>query len=368
MSISKTFLGFFLFPMLVWSQGGKIDSSIPENPTEIFSKLFSEEKVIGGSAGIMVDGEIVWQKALGFADERSEAHFKMETKVRTASLAKPMTAVAVLQLYEKGLLDLDASIQTYVPDFPEKPEGTITVRHLLNHNSGIKGYKNAKEAETQKEYPTLKDAVDLFKDRELAGTPGQVFEYSSYGYVVLGRIIENVSGMSYEAYMQQNIWNKCGMNSTGIERYGVEYPEKSTAYHRSRNGKIKVASKINNLSNRIPGGGFYSTTGDVLKFGNAILKDELITAETKAMMFVAPAVTNDGNPYGMGWYLYGINPKYGNVVGHTGEQTGTSSQLMLLPDMNAVIVIMTNTSGALSDVFYTSVFLFQNTKLSKEAP
>ena len=107
-----------------------------------------------------------------------------------------MTAIALLQLYEAGQLDLDIPIQEYLSDFPVKPEGAITTRHLLNHSSGIAAYKNESEIENQVEYQSLQEAIDLFKNRALVATPGTAFNYTTYGYVVLGRIIEQVSDVT----------------------------------------------------------------------------------------------------------------------------------------------------------------------------
>lgn len=354
--------------LLTWGltaqSNATIDSS--EKASIAFKQLLEKEVVIGACAGIMVDGKVVWLEAAGYANLKTKAPFLDETLNRTASIAKPMTAMAVMQLVERGLIDLDVPIQTYIPSFPKKKEGTITTRHLLNHNSGIKGYKSGKEAETQDEYPTLADAVALFKDRELFGKPGEVYQYTSYGYTVLGLLIENVSGMTYEAYMKKHVWEPSGMTHTGIEKFGRAYTGKSELYHRSKNGKIKLSKKPNNLSNRIPAGGLYSTTEDLLKFGNAVMKHQLVGAATLEQMWKAPPVTNDGNPYGMGWFLYGENTLVGNVYGHTGEQTGTSSQLMVLPEINAVVVVMTNTSGALRDAFLTAVRLFAAAEDARE--
>ncbi|MBK8503455.1 MAG: beta-lactamase family protein [Saprospiraceae bacterium] len=113
-----------------------------------------------------------------------------------------------------------------------------------------------------------------------------------------------------------------------------------------------------NLSDRIPGGGVYSSVSDVLKFGNAILANTLIKAETLQIMVELPDLQYDGNAYGFGWYLYGENPKYGNVFGHNGTQTGASTFLMLLPAEKTVIVVLSNTSGAMQEVTNIAISLF----------
>ena len=322
----------------------------------LLQKLVSDGHVIGATAGIMTEGEIAWQSAVGYADEKQGEAFTIATITRTASIAKSMTAIAVMQLYEQSLIDLDVPIQTYLPDFPKKPEGDITVRQLLAHTSGIKNYKNAKEIENQTHYPTLTAAVDVFKDRELNFKPGESFSYASYNYVVLGLIIERVSGTTFENYMQKNIWAKAGMTNTSVEKLDENVPNKSLLYHKSKRGKIKQA-KPNDLSNRVPGGGFQTTLGDMLHFGNAVIENKLIKASTLELMTQIHSLEKEGNPYGFGWFLYGPKPDENLVIGHSGEQTGAATQLMIIPKNKTVIVVFANTSRSWQEIVGLSVEL-----------
>ncbi|MFD2200921.1 serine hydrolase domain-containing protein [Shivajiella indica] len=324
---------------------------------DLIQSAINDNQTIGIVAGFCINKEIKWQQGAGYCDLKNKIAFDTLTKTRIASISKPMTAIAILQLYEKGKLNLDEPIQTYLPAFPKKKEGDITIRQLLQHSSGIDGYKNNKEQENETNYANLEDAVSIFKDRILIATPGESFNYTTYGYVVLGLIIEKVSGMSYESYLQTNIWDKAKMTNTGIEYFNKEIPNKSMIYHKDSNGRIKEA-KQTNLSDRIPGGGFYSTVTDMLKFGDAILNNTLLKESTFKMMTENPLLKTKGNGYGLGWYLYGENPKYGNVYGHNGTQTGASTFLMLLPKEKTTIVVMSNTSGAMQIVSDITIKLF----------
>ena len=283
------------------------------------------EGTVGASAGYSIDGNLYWRGSNGWKDKKAESPFEVNTKTRIASIAKPMTATAIMQLVERNMIELDAPVQTYLPDFPKKKKDPITIRHLLAHTSGLKGYKNAKEAENQKQYNSLWDATEVFMNRKRSFTPGSEFEYTTYGYVVLGAIIEEVSGLSFENYMQQNIWNIANMANTGVEHIDQELSNKSLLYHFDK-GQAKNR-KPNNLSNRTPGGGFYSTVEDIIKFGNAMLRNELINEESFAEMMKIQGVQKKGNPYGFGWFLYGPTPNENVIVGHTGAQTGCSSVL-----------------------------------------
>ncbi len=331
--------------------------TLQNKANELIENAVNEEQSIGIVAGFSINGEIKWQHAAGFSNQENKISFDTLTKTRIASITKPMTAIAIMQLYEKGKLNLDEPIQTYLPTFPKKKEGEITLRYLLQHSSGIDGYKNNKEQENKTNYPTLSDAVSIFKDRSLVSTPGQAFHYTTYGYVLLGLIIEKVSGMSYESYLQFNIWDKAQMKNTGIEYDDNDIPNKSKIYHRDSKGRMKEAEQTN-LSDRIPGGGVYSTVSDMLRFGDAILNFCLIKESTFKMMVENPNLKTQGNGYGLGLYLYGENPDYGNVYGHNGTQTGASTFLMLLPEQKTTIVVLSNTSGVIQTVSDITIKLF----------
>ncbi len=324
---------------------------------DLIEKSFDENQFVGLAAGFSINGEIKWQNAAGFSNQEDKLVFDTSTKTRIASITKPMTALAIMQLFEQGKLKLDEPIQIYLPSFPKKKEGEITIRHLLQHTSGIDGYKNNKEQENKTNYPTLSDAVSIFKDRNLVATPGEDFHYTTYGYVVLGLIIERVSGMSYGAYLQSHIWDKAQMTNTGIEETDLDIPNMSLLYHKSSKGQIEEAEQTN-LSDRIPGGGVYSTLTDMLKFGDAVLNFSLVKESTFNMMVENPNLKIQGNGYGLGWYLYGENPNYGNVYGHNGTQTGASTFLMLLPQQKTTIVVLSNTSGAIQTVSDITIKLF----------
>ena len=300
---------------------------------------------VGWTAGVYANGKIIWEGGKGLRDMEEGLPAEGDMIHRIASIAKPMTAIAILQLVEQGKIDLDVPIQTYVPEFPEKPEGTITVRHLLTHSSGINAYKGLLDGFSFKEYPTLMDAMGRFQKRKLVGIPGEVYQYTTYGYVVLGVIIEKVSGMTYDAYMKQHIWEPAGMDHTSPEKHKVVVKNKSGVYRRTKKNKLKKDLNTN-LSMKVPGGGLQSTVGDLLRFGEAVIKHKLISKGTMQMMLEDPGIRpkNAGNPYGMGWFLYDKSPER-RVIGHSGGQAGTTTQLMILPDKGIVVACISNTRG-----------------------
>lgn len=310
----------------------------------LVEKQVQEKKCVAIAAALSIDGETLYKGGAGYSDVENKKSFESNTPTRIASIIKPMTAIAIMQLVEQNKIDLDEPIQEYIPQFPVKDQGNITVRQILSHTAGIPSYSGMKEIDNQINYPTLSDAVAIFANRDLVSIPGTEYHYTSYGYTLLGLIIEKVSGKSYEDYMQENIWDKAEMNNTGIEVYGVSYPNKSLLYKKN---KDKSFSKLEatNLSDRTPGGGVYSTVEDVLKFGNAVLNNQLIRESTLNQMLVDPENTIDKSNYGLGWYVYTEKKGVEYAYGHTGSQRGASGQLIIIPEDNMVVVVLTNTSS-----------------------
>ena len=300
---------------------------------------------VGISAGLFADGKVLWSSGAGYRSLNNQSPATAQMVHRIASISKPMTAVAILQLFEKGELELDVAIQKYVPNFPKKPQGDITIRQLLQHTSGIPHYKNRSDGFSTKNYPSLEAAVDRFKDRDLVSAPGKNYHYSTYGYVLLGLIIEKVSGMPYEQYLQKHIWEPAGMPHTSVEKAGVSVQNKSGLYRINKKGKLEEDLQTD-LSIKVPGGGIQSTIEDLLRFGEAILNNTLLRPETLEIMLTDPGVRDPkaGNSYAMGWFLY--SKEDGNrIIGHSGGQAGTTTQLMILLDKKAVVACQSNTRG-----------------------
>ena len=352
MKNSIIFLFSFLFTTTnVFSQQRALKPNeeyilIGEKANVVLQECINTKEMVGVSAGLYKDGKIIWTGGAGYMDLKNKIATDKNMLHRIASIAKPMTAIAIMQLYEQKKLDLDDPIQNYLPYFPKKKEGTITIRHLLNHSSGIKAYKNGNEAANTNNYPTLKEAIDVFKNRKLAHKPGTDYKYTTYGYVVLGAIIESTSGMNYRDYMKKNIWEKAGMSNTDIEVFGKKYPNKSKLYRKNKEGKF-IVDKNTNLSIKTPGGGLHSTVEDILKFSEATFENKLIKAASLEMMIQDAGLKKQGNGYGFGWYIYGSqNLKSSTIIGHSGAQSGTSAQLFIFLDKKIATIVLANTAGA----------------------
>ncbi|MEM6806884.1 MAG: serine hydrolase domain-containing protein, partial [Bacteroidota bacterium] len=180
------------------------------------------------------------------------------------------------------------------------------------------------------------------------------YQYTTYGYVVLGAVIERVSGMEYEAYMKKYIWEPAGMLNTSIERKGVVVANSSKLYKWTDKGVLKKDLKTN-LSMKTPGGGILSTAKDLVKFGQAILTHKLIKPETFELMITPNSVKKQGTPYGLGWFIYKNEEDWrGRIIGHSGSQAGCSSQLMILLDKKIVVAVIGNTRRSYNNLWMDS--------------
>lgn len=303
----------------------------------------SRTDFIGVSAGVYKQGCGSWLGAAGFKSKSDQKRPDINTVFRTASIAKPMTAVAIMQLYERDLIDLDVAIQNYLPEFPVKPEGDITIRHLLKHTSGIKHYSSMWDGISFTNYNSLVEALDEFKDRPLSFAPGTGYEYTTYGYTILGAVIEKVSGTTYQDFMKHNIFIPIGMKNTDLEEAGKEYTNKADLYIKL--GSTFIRAPKTDLSVKYPGGGFHTTAEDLLKFGKAIIEHQLIDSTTLDLMVTSTESVKKGTPYGFGWFVYEHDSK-GTILMHGGSQSGTSSEFNLMLDHGIVSASLANNFGS----------------------
>ncbi len=327
----------------------------PDQQAELVAKADAvlEQSIVtrdfaGLSAGILIGDEIRWANGGGYLDLEAKKPATKDMLHRIASISKPMTAVAILQLARAGKLDLDATIATYLPDCRIRRKEEITIRQLLNHTSGIGAYASRAETYNQVNYPNAAAAMDIFQGRKLKFKPGKGYQYTTYGYTVLGAIIEAVTGDSYAAYLRANVWQPAGMLSTDIEEAGKNYPNKSSLYGMDAAGDF-IPDTQDNLSNKYAGGGIHSTAEDLLRFGRAILNNTLLTEEEINSMREYPDVRRNDTSYGLGWFVHD-HPEFGRVVRHGGAQSGTSTYLTIYLDARVVIAIVGNTSDAAMEI------------------
>jgi len=309
-----------------------------------FEKFVEEQMALDKAPGLSVGfkkGDFIWTKGFGFSNLENKVPAKAATSYRLASITKTITAIAVLQLVEAGKIDLDAEVQTYVPYFPEK-KWPVTVRLLLGHIGGISHYKNYDVEGHIKVHKNTKEALAIFQDFDLIAEPGTKYNYSSYGFNLLGAVIEGASGQSYGAYIKKHIFDPLGMENSRMDDPEDLISNRVSGY-RLIKGEVKNSEFVN-VSSRFAGGGTRSTVVDLLRYTKGIIEGKLLKRQTWKLVFTSMA-TREGRftGYGMGW---GVRPWRGHFrVSHGGSQPETRTHFLIFPEENFSIAVASNLEG-----------------------
>jgi len=289
-----------------------------------------------GAVLIAADGKPVFEQAYGLADRERNIENTLDTRFRIGSMNKMFTATAVLQLAQSGKIKLDAPLVTYLPDYPNKELASkVTIHQLLTHTGGTGDFFGPEYSTHRLELRTLADYVGLFGSRPLRFEPGSKWEYSNYGFILLGRVIEKVSGMSYYDYVAKHVYAPAGMTSTGSE------PEDSIVGHRSI-GYMSRAGTFEPNTPTLPwrgtsAGGGYSTVRDLLHFADALRAHKLLDAHYTELLTTGKVETPGGGKYAYG---FGDNMTNGvRCVGHNGGAPGMNGDLEICDNGYAVAVL-----------------------------
>ena len=301
----------------------------------------------GIAIAVSVDGRTIWSEGFGFADLEHRVPMTPRVKFRVGSISKPMTAAAVMTLVESGRLDLDVPIQRYVSVFPEK-RFPITTRQLGGHLAGVRHYEG-NENFIRDPYPSVSAALSIFKEAPLVHEPGTAFLYTSHGYNLLSAVVEGASGRDFLSYMREAVFRPLGMRDTVADFVTSLIPNRTAFYRRDEDGAVVNAPYVDN-SYKWAGGGFLSTTEDVLRFGNAHFDDRLLSAEARAILFTEQQTTEgEGTGYGLGWFVR-TDDRGRRVWSHSGGSVGGTSLLVMQPETRVVVVGLINLTRADNEV------------------
>jgi CubicO group peptidase (beta-lactamase class C family) len=299
------------------------------------------DRIVGLSVGF-AKGDLTWARGFGWADLENRSPAKAESSYRLASITKTITAAAVLKLVEEGKIDLDAEIQAYVPYFPRK-KWPVTVRQLLGHTAGISHYKNEAVEGHIKDPKNTRQSLAIFQDFPLVSEPGTKYNYSSYGYNLLGAAVEAASGQPYGDFVKTQIFDPLGMTDSRMDSPLEIIPNRVRGYQVVR-GEIKNSEYVD-VSSRFAAGGTRSTVIDLLKYARGIMNGQVLKESTWRQMFT-PVVLRNGQltGYGLGW---GVRPWNGHfAVGHGGSQPETRTLILIFPAEGFAAAIATNLEGA----------------------
>lgn len=318
------------------------EATLVKNTQEYLDSL-SADGSFSGTVLIAKDGAPILKKAYGMANRSFQAPNRIDTKFNLGSMNKMFTAVAVMQLAEKGLLSPQDCIIQHVSDYPSREIAeSVTIHQLLTHTSGMDQYWTDEFMRTSKDrFRSIADYIPLFADQPLLFEPGAQYSYSNAGYMVLGLIIERVSGEDYFDYVMKHIYEPAGMINTDAYETDHVIPNCAVGYTMfgAEPGTVK-----NNLFMHVvkggPAGGGYSTVEDLLSFSNALLDHTLLSAaytDTVAAGKVDVGVNDQ--------YAYGFRERYENghrIIGHGGGFPGISSNLSMYPDLGYTVAVLTN--------------------------
>jgi CubicO group peptidase (beta-lactamase class C family) len=308
-------------------------------------------RVPGIVAGVYLKGK-TYLHAVGVADLEHSVPMTAQAVHNIASISKVVSAVAAMQLVEKGRLELDTDIRSYLPWFPDKGH-TITTRHLMTHTSGIRHYVDGEfgpdDVLARQHFTAYEPSTKLWRDDALLFAPGSHWYYSSYGSGLLHGIIEAVSGMSFENYLHQYLWTLADMKSTGFDNPYRIVKNRSRGYESAPDGSL-VNAPFEDLSNRYASGGMISTTEDMLRFGVALNQYNLVSKVTLQDMY-HPQILEDipdwdkaeGRNWipALMWELYDT-PLGQLTPGHQGSVRGTNQFLFTIPEQDLVVYIHGN--------------------------
>jgi CubicO group peptidase (beta-lactamase class C family) len=297
-----------------------------------------------GAVLVAENGKIIYKNAFGLANREWNIANKTDTKFMIGSISKPLTATLVLIQVQKGLLQLDKTLATYLPEFKDKPAANVTIRQLLTHTSGIPNYDIIKDffPRISRQNFTREDYLKIFIDSALSFKPGTQYAYSSWGYFTLGYIMERVTKKSYAQLMSDDIFNKINMNNSGSYFHTQIVPNRATGYDYSFGGY--TSSDFRDQSNTMGTGDIYSTVEDLFKFHIALTNNTLLNKELTTEMFTPGIKPAD---YGFGWFNKQFKYTPTDSISsnfHLGMTDGFISFLRRIPSTNSIVIILCNSS------------------------
>jgi CubicO group peptidase (beta-lactamase class C family) len=323
---------------------------------EFVRTQMEKDQIPGLTIGFYKD-DYTWVKGFGYSDLENKIPAKAESAYRLASITKTFTSAAILQLAEKGKINLDAEIQTYVPYYP-KQKWPVTVRQLLAHLGG-----GQEGSMLGPEYVSPREVVGRISKHPLKFEPGTKYEYTTSGYNLLGAAIEEVSGKSFGDYLRENIFLPLGMIGTRMNSETDLIPNRVRTYERV-NGQIKVASFVD-VSSRFGGGGLIGTIPDLLKWARSVDSGKILSTDSLDLMYSPVAMKNGyfaaldppyrgKSIYSLGWHNLALNGQW--VLAHGGGQIGTTTEFYRFPSKNMAIAFAANTHGVYGPLFIQRLY------------
>jgi len=317
---------------------------------EVFEAFVQEQMKLDRIPGLSVGfskGGFRWARGFGSADLENGTAATERSSYRLASNTKSMAAVAILQLAESGKLDLDAEAREYVPYFPRK-KWPVTLRLLLGHVGGMSHYVNPETESRIREHKDTRDSLAIFAGFDLVSEPGTQYLYSSYGYNLLGAVIEGVARQPFGSYLREHVWGPLEMEETYMDDPDELIPNRVEGY-RLVDGELRNSEFVD-ISSRFAAGGTRSTVVDLLKYAEGLDGTKVLSEESIELMHTSLALV-DGHltDYALGWRVRPVNGRH--QASHTGAQDETRTALLRFPEEDLAIAVAYNFEGASSRLY-----------------
>jgi len=292
----------------------------------------------GATFLISKGGNLIYRKAFGLANLELDVPMQPYNVFEIGSMTKQFTSIAILMLMEEGKLNLDDEITKFIPDYPTNGH-KITVHHLLTHTSGIKSFTSMRALNTiSKKDLTPLELIDFFKNEPMDFAPGDKFKYNNSGYVILGYIIEKITGQSYADFIEEHIFKKLNMTSSQYASQRKVIKNRASGYH-DRDGYINQR----NISFTLPysSGSLMSTVDDMFKWQEGLKNNILIDKETTKKAFVNYTLNNGAHiNYGYGWHIKATNEIA--IREHGGSIFGFKSMGVYIPSKDIYVIGLNN--------------------------
>jgi len=326
------------------------DGAIAALRVEIDKRVAADN--FAGAVLIAKDGKPVFKAAYGLADREKKTPNQLDTQFRIGSMNKMFTAVSVLQLAQAGKIKLTDPLGKYLTDYPNKDLASkVTIHHLLTHTGGTGDFFGPEFDKHRLELRTLQDYVKLYGERGVEFEPGSKWEYSNYGFLLLGVLVEKVSGQSYYDYVAEHVYKPAGMTLTASLAEDQVVPSRSVGYTHRRpprpggDGASPAPEAWRPNTDTLPyrgtsAGGGYSTVEDLLRFANALESHKLLDAEHTELLTTGKVDTPGGGKYGYG---FGERTFSGiHCFGHGGGAPGMNGDLEICPQASCVVAVLAN--------------------------
>jgi D-alanyl-D-alanine carboxypeptidase len=303
-------------------------------------ELVKDEK-FSGAVLVTKNGKPILSEAYGLADQEKKIPNSLSTKFRIGSMNKMFTAVSILQLAQAGKIKLSEPFGKYITDYPNKEAASkVSIEQLLTHTGGTGDIFGPQFQEHRKDLRSLQDYVNLYGKRGLEFAPGSRWEYSNYGFLLLGVVVERVSGKSYYDYVRENVYAPAGMNSTASLAEDDNVPGRSIGYTSFRGGAAHANTDTLPYRGTSAGGG-YSTVEDLQSFASALLSHKLLSAEYTDLLTAGKVATPRGGKYAFGFFDDGAESG-ARHFGHGGGAPGMNGDLQIYPQSGYVIAVLAN--------------------------